>query len=96
MLESRGHERVEDICGLVRDNFQEAFRRDLRVRSTFLQGRHLDGWCIGLCALSDVVVNPNEVRTGLRLPTLGAGFLPTRKPVGTTHVAANVPASRQV
>jgi len=91
-----GHERAEDICGLARDNFQKALRRDLEVGPRFSQGRHLDGGCIGLYALSDVVVNPNEVRTSLGLSTLGTSLLPTCKPVGTTDVAADVPASRQV
>lgn len=61
-----------------------------------LQGGHLDGGCIGLYALSDVVVNSNEVRTSLRLSTLGASLLPGCEPVGTTEVAADVSASRQV
>ena len=88
-----GYARAEDICGLVRDNFQKELRGCLEVNLRFLRDYHLG---TRLCALGDVVVNPDEVGTRLRLSTLGAGLLATRKPVGTTHVAADVPASRQV
>ena len=91
-----GHVRAKDICDLVRDNFQKAFGRDLEVGPKFLRGNRLGKGCTRLWALANVIVNPNEVRTSLRLSTLGAGLPATFEPVGAAHVAADVPASRQV
>ena len=93
---SKGHARAEDLSGLVCNGFQETLRRDLEVSLRSLRGHGLAGGCTRLWTFANVVVNPNEVRTRLRLSTLGTGLPATRKPVGATHVAADVPASCQI